>query len=716
MLISRRLTHSAAVLFSLVLFSASSTFAFDGPSSSLEREKELLAVLRSDAPKAEKAITCKLLAIHGSNEAVSELAKLLPDPQLSSWARIALEAIPGSASDEALRRAIDSLQGKLLVGTINSIGVRRDAKSIETLTLRLLDQDAEVASAAAVALGKIGTAEAAKSLRDVLATAPVNIRSAVAEGCVLCAERFLSEGNAKESVAIYDEVRKADVPKQRILEATRGAILARRNEGIALLIEQFQSPDKQLFQIGLMTAREFPGSDVDQALAKELAHATPDRAALIVQAMADRPSTVVLSAVLKAAEAGPMPVRLSAVTALGRVGDASCLSPLLAIAVDADPELAQAAKLALFELPGDKINAAIVKQLPNAEGKSYPLLIELVGQRRIEAASDSLMKALDHSDSVVRRAALAALGETVAPKGLSVLIDQVVAPKHAADAEAAQQALRTASVRMPDREVCAAELTAAMDRSKGATKSTLLQILGEVGGTKALETIGLAAKSNDPLLQDTSSRLLGEWMTLDAAPVLLDLTKSAPGEKYQTRALRGFIRIARQFVLPEPQRAKMCEQALAVSKNPAEQKLVLEILMRYPHLDTLKLAVKTVSEIPDLKVDATHAVLAIATKLGSNVPEVADLLKKAGVSKVKLEIVKAEYGSGTTQKNVTEILRKQVTDLPLVVLPKPTFNTSFGGDPAPGNEKRLKIQYKLNGQAGEATFAENALIVFPTAK
>jgi hypothetical protein len=84
---------------------------------------------------------------------------------------------------------------------------------------------------------------------------------------VLCAERFLAKGKPAEAADIYDEVRKADGPKQRILEATRGAILARNRDGIPLLIEQFRSPDKGLFQLALTTAREFPGSEVDTALA-----------------------------------------------------------------------------------------------------------------------------------------------------------------------------------------------------------------------------------------------------------------------------------------------------------------------------------------------------------------------------------------------------------------------------------------------------------------
>ncbi len=502
--------------------------------------------------------------------------------------------------------------------------------AVDLLNTRLQDKDAEVASAAAVALGRIGNAAAAKSLRRSLALAPAKVRSAIAEGCVLCAERVLSEGKPAEAAEIYDEVRKADVPKQRIVEATRGAILARSQEGIPLLLEQFRSPDNGLFQIALSTAREFPGGEVDKALAAEMVRATPQRAALMVQAMADRKETVVLPAVLKAAGQGPKPVRLAAIAALGRVGDVSCLSSLLEIALEADADLAQTAKATLADLPGEKVDAQIVALLPNAEGRRYPLLIEVVGLRRIDALP-ALMKALDHSDQAVRGAALTALGETVTLKELPMLVSQAVAPKHPEDARRLKQALKAASIRMPDREACAAELAAAIERSSSVpTKIFLLQILGDVGGTKALATVAAAARSTDPELQDISSRLLGKWMTEDAAPVLLDLAKTA--DKYQDRALRGYIRIARQFVMPDQQRAEMCQKALDASHQTAEQKLVLDVLKTKPSMEALKLAIKA-RQLPELKEEATQVALAIAQKLRGKGIDVKEVLSQAGLEK-----------------------------------------------------------------------------------
>src|SRR6266446_5355168 len=102
-------------------------------STDKEKERNLIAILQSDAPPQDKAIPCKQLAIYGTKDAVPALAPLLANKELASWARIALEAIPGPEADEAFRASLPNLQGTLLIGAINSIGVRRDAKAVDAL-------------------------------------------------------------------------------------------------------------------------------------------------------------------------------------------------------------------------------------------------------------------------------------------------------------------------------------------------------------------------------------------------------------------------------------------------------------------------------------------------------------------------------------------------------------------------------------------------------
>ena len=159
----------------------------------------------------------------------------------------------------------------------------------------------------------------------------------------------------------------------------------------------------------------------------------------------------------------------------------------------------------------------------------------------------------------------------------------------------------------------------------------------------------------------------------------------------------------------------MCQKALDAATRPDEQKLVLEILERYPSVDTFKVAAKA-AQIPALKDEATRVAMAIATKLAGTTADLPALLATIGLSPMKVEIVKAEYGAGTAQKDVTGVLKPLAHDLPLITLPSNSYNASFGGDPAPNVAKQLKIQYRINAKAGEALFAENAVILLPMPK
>ncbi|MGB2822301.1 MAG: hypothetical protein WBF17_15050, partial [Phycisphaerae bacterium] len=115
-------------------------------------EAELIAILKSDAPQKAKADACRELSRVATEKSVPALAALLGDEKLAHMARYALEPIPHSSVDDALRGAMGKLKGRLLVGVIGSIGVRRDVKAVASVAGLLNDADAEVARAAARAL------------------------------------------------------------------------------------------------------------------------------------------------------------------------------------------------------------------------------------------------------------------------------------------------------------------------------------------------------------------------------------------------------------------------------------------------------------------------------------------------------------------------------------------------------------------------------------
>ena len=372
------------------------------------------------------------------------------------------------------------LQGRLLVGIINSIGVRRDSKAISGLGKKLPDHDTEVASAAAVALGRIGGADAARLLEQSLVRGPASALPAVAEGCILCAEGFSAQGQPARAIKLYDAVRQAPVPKQKVLEATRGAILARGLDGIPLLIEQLRSPDKAFFDIGLRTARELPGIPVTEALVAELVQCSPDRQPLLLLAVADRDDAVASAAVLEAAKGGPKSVRIVAINALERQGSVLSLPILLAVAADSDTEVAQAALGALTRFPGNQVDAEVVARLPLATGKVCQALIDLADRRHNERALPAILRFAEDDDPAIRSTAVQAigiLGNSEQAATLVRLCQHAQSPKDRADLEAALIAIGSRSG-----VACVPDVLPLAQSGDAALRIAALHVLASAGG------------------------------------------------------------------------------------------------------------------------------------------------------------------------------------------------------------------------------------------
>ena len=189
-------------------------------------ETRLVAVLKGRASRSAKDYVCRTLKTIGTAESVPALAALLPDKDLSHMARYALERMAAPEAAAAMRDALPRLSGALKVGAIGSLGVRRDAASVAALADLLGDADKAIASAAAGALGMIGSPEAGKALGQRAKKAPEGLKPAIADACLACAERLLGDGKKAEAIALYKSLSGEDQPKHVRLAATRGLLAA----------------------------------------------------------------------------------------------------------------------------------------------------------------------------------------------------------------------------------------------------------------------------------------------------------------------------------------------------------------------------------------------------------------------------------------------------------------------------------------------------------
>jgi HEAT repeat protein len=467
-----RLNVALALSAAVMLAAARPAFA---------QEDKLIAVLKSDAELKEKSDACRELARVGTKQAVPALAAMLGDEKLAHMARYAMETIADPSVDAALRDAMGKLKGRLLVGVIGSLGVRKDAQAVGAMTGLLGDADALVASAAARALGDVATPEAAKALTDALGKAAGLQRLAICEGLLRCAESDLAGKRAEQAAASYDHIRAMpDAPHQIRTAALRGAVLARGAAGLPILIEALRDEQYVLFASAARTSMELPGQAVTDALAAELAKLPADRKILLVQTLGARGDAAAGPALLEAAKAGPTDVRIAAVRALTRLGHAPAVAVLTELAMSAEGDLAAEAQQCLGSFPGKQGQAAVQALLTHKDPKARRMAVELIGRRGQAGAADVLLKAAVDDDPDVRAAGLKVLRDVAGAGELSALIGLLTKAKTPADVRGAEEALRA---------LCARQATSA-----GGDIVISKAVYGDLKGNRAADVTRKVAK------------------------------------------------------------------------------------------------------------------------------------------------------------------------------------------------------------------------------
>lgn len=200
--------------------------AHGDPAASKALETRLAAVLTSGAKRGAKDFACRKLKLIGTAHSVPTLAALLGDKELSHMARFALAGNTATEAAVALREGLSKTSGAQKAGVIGSLGARRDVASVATIAALVGDSDKAIANAAVTALGSIGNAEAAKALNDFAPKAPAELKGAVTDARLSCADKLAADGNKAAALAIYNSLKGEDQPKQVRYAATRGLLTA----------------------------------------------------------------------------------------------------------------------------------------------------------------------------------------------------------------------------------------------------------------------------------------------------------------------------------------------------------------------------------------------------------------------------------------------------------------------------------------------------------
>jgi len=586
-------------------------------------QKQLTALLASDAKPGAKSYALRKLSMIAKCNAVPAIAPLLTDKEHSHMARFALQRIGCPMSRKALRMAVGKVTGRQKAGMINSLGQLRDAESTSVLVGLLTDADPQVISAAATALGRIGTPEAATAIGALHKRAPKALAVAVANAYLDAAENLLVSGKAAEAAAIYKQLENDKIKIVR-LAAARGMVAANPAQAMPRLLKALDGKDAAMRGVAAEMITQAPGSEATKAFAAGLPKLGPAGQIALLRALAARRDAAARPEVAKLVGSSNEGVRVAAVETLGVVGCAADVKPLAAIAAKKDDKAASAARVSLTKLPGKDVDAAVAGAINDSTPTVQAALITALASRQAKQAVPCAMKCSGSPDAGVRIAAYGALAQLAGPECTAAVARKVVAIKDNRERDAASKALCGICTR--GREKSAGAVIAAMGSADAAARKALLRALLHAGGDKALACVKGTATGGDEDLAKEAVRTLTQWRDYTAAPVLMDLTKSLSNKTIKILALRGAITMS--GALRDKNRAiGLLKDAQKLISRADETKLLLGTLGNMRYEKALAMVVPYI-EVEAVTGEASSAAVKLAQNLDQRKKEVKDAMTK----------------------------------------------------------------------------------------
>lgn len=639
--------------FVLLLFGNVSSVPALSAETADEARAKALAVLTSDAPVEQKATACRDLARIGDQDCVPVLAGMLVDEKLSHMARYALEPIPDKSVDETLRTALDKLHGKLLSGVISSIGVRRDPVAVELLAKHLGSSDGGVVRTTAITLGRIGTAAAGKTLLEALKQAKGEPVAKICDGLLSCGANLAAEGKQGEAKGIYDGMLAQDLPVRIRAAALRGLALCDQSNRMQLLTTMLHDKELCVFAMALRVAVELKDKPVADVLVSEVAKLPADRVIPVVRVLGQRGDKAALPLLLEMTKKGDLALRVEAIQAVAEIGDPSAVPVLVELIKDKDDKISRPATTALAGLPGSEVDSAIVAILEKPDPALGIKMFEMAGQRRIAKALPAIVNAMSDADLAVRTAAVRNYGEVANVSGISVLVEMLVKSTDDRELATYERVMGPLCAIANDKDACTATLVGALAKARPPVKVALLRTLQAVGNAGALKAVRGAVDDADKDVHAAAIRVICEWKSADAAPVLLELAKRSSEVVDKTLALRGYLGMAMQKGASAQDELAICREAAPLIQREEEKRMLLGAVTGLANAAALDLIVSYLDD-PAVKREVVATVMSIAEKRPKK--------QHTSAAKAALEKVMKVAGDDSAVRKRAEELLKQIAD------------------------------------------------------
>jgi len=583
--------------------------------SQAELTARKLAQLVNDphATAAGRQFACGQLALIGTARQAPILAGLLNDKTVAFQARAALEIIPGPAALSAMRKALLSSSGEKRLGLISALAARRDILSIPVFKKLALTSDPKLVSAAVTALGDMGDPASLSALKGLAGKLPKALRRTYLEALLHDAVGLFRRGDYSAAYETFKNLSDRNTPLTIRTAALYDRIGSSGKNSTRMILHALKSSDPLLRSAAIRYACLHYNEKLMREALTLFGRMPKESKTAILHDAAAHGMIQALPLAFRECKSPYPPLRQAAISALGELGDASAVEPLIREGIR-DASLKTTIMAALEQLRGASVNRRIVSLLPTCTPLMQEALLNVLVERNAKEETHNLLKL--SSNPNLRMGIVHAVGELGGVRDCQSLIQML---QIAGDSQ--REDIAQALGKICSRAHTLAPLVKAFSQSAGVEKVALIGAIASVGGPDALPPLKQAALFPDPLISIPAINALSSWNDASSLEPLCKAYEAAYTDDAHALALRGIVQVAP--LTQKGERVKSADLIANLLKNvsvPEDRNTLLSVLGKLPCLEAFRV-VNTYLRFPATSVAAERAALNIAQVIGMRYPD-----------------------------------------------------------------------------------------------
>ncbi|MDP6859119.1 MAG: HEAT repeat domain-containing protein, partial [Verrucomicrobiales bacterium] len=565
-----------------------------------------LSSLGTASSRRGKDFLCRMLRIMGTKKSIPIMKELLSDQEIGHMARYVLASMQYEEAGAALHQSLNMVQDKLRQGIIDSLGDIRYKKAVPDL-IKLLDT-ASVANNATRALGLIGGDNTMNHLLPRLSKTTGKSYRCTVQALLRCAEIYLEKGNKEKALSIYDRFTKSGTDSYVILAGLRGASQVNGEFAVPLLTEAIKSGNNELANGAASIIAELKGNNIGSKLKSLLESAPANMQILLIGSLSEREDKSAIPSITKLTESESLEVRLSAIQALGKIGNGSSVIPLATIASSTSGHERNVSRSALSNLKGNDVQNAFKKYLKESLPEIQSELVRAIATRAESTAMNELMILAKSDTSEIREEALRGIGILADQSHLNEILMLLLNPKEESDRDNIESAIAYSFRRIPNKKLQTDALTKALERADESTKPSIISLLGRDPNKQSLQLL-ISALKETTSIQLAAIGALTKWPDHGPANNLLKIASEEKNPNKDT-ALNGYIILSSKS--PNPTTAY--RKALELNNSTDTAKKVLAGLGQSGGMKSLEI-IKPYLENSETSNEAALAATQVAKRI-----------------------------------------------------------------------------------------------------